>query len=150
MCSVASDNFYTDAGVSNSYALLSANLDLRGTINSAKALALSICTDNPILFSRLEPLLNRIDNELRNERNRFVHDRWIVAGDKIVRLKTGTKISRLPSTGNIRLETETKREFATISDVSEVASRIADANRQVADLSEQIQETYRQKYHPEE
>ena len=43
-------------------------------------------------YRRLKEVINRINNELRPERNRMVHDRWISLKDEIVRLTPMGKI----------------------------------------------------------
>ena len=150
LTAICSRRFYEDDDIQAPYILMSSNLDLRANISTAKALALHIEEDVPDLFSRLEPVLNRIENEIRNERNRFVHDRWTLWGDKIVRAKAGTKISREPATGHPKLDIGSVKEFAQMSDVEAVADHIFAQNILIQKVREELQEAYRQKYPVEE
>ncbi|MEQ9247644.1 MAG: hypothetical protein RLO21_16835, partial [Nitratireductor sp.] len=72
-----------------------ASLDIRGKIVTAKALAHQIDEiDSPGFYDRVEELLNYVDNELRPERNRYVHDNWSIAGSAAMRMRLAPKITR--------------------------------------------------------
>ncbi len=45
-------------------------------------------------YDRLKEVINRSDNELRNERNRMVHDQWSEAQTEIIRRTSMAKIVR--------------------------------------------------------
>lgn len=70
------------------------NMDLRERIATAKAYASQAPTANASFYNRTEKLLNRLDNELRPERNRFVHDLWMIDGETVEQFKAGTVVSR--------------------------------------------------------
>ncbi|WP_305097397.1 hypothetical protein [Croceibacterium aestuarii] len=142
--------FYDERGAGLAYMLLTSNLDLRANIATAKALALQAAEDLPDLFVELDPVLNNIEGELRNERNRFVHDRWIILNEKIVRVKAGSKISRERGSGQHRLDIGTIKEFAQLSEVESVADHIAETRHAIFRFQDQLQEAYRQKFPPEE
>jgi hypothetical protein len=90
------------------------NMDFRQLIATSKALA-SQALERP-LYLRCETILNKIDNELRTERNRYVHDSWMAEGAKIERSKQGTVVSR-PQSRSLDLRFETITPFETIEKV---------------------------------
>jgi len=65
------------------------NMELRQRTQTAKAIAVGFSEN---VFPKVETLMNRIDNELRTERNRYVHDLWLQEGEGLVRIKPGTFI----------------------------------------------------------
>lgn len=72
------------------------NTDIRVKISTAKALAYKIDTPlSPNLHERTEALLNFVDNSLRNERNRYVHDAWTIDdANEIWRRKPGAVVRK--------------------------------------------------------
>jgi hypothetical protein len=74
------------------------NMELRAAIANAKALAYEV-KDIPGFYDRVEELLNRIDNQHRNERNRYMHDQWHLTGPIIQRVKRGTTVQRKQGSG---------------------------------------------------
>lgn len=74
------------------------NMDIRAAIANAKALAYEV-KGIPDFYDRAETILNRIDNQHRNERNRYIHDQWQLTGPIIHRIKRGTSIERKAGSG---------------------------------------------------
>jgi len=61
--------------------VLVAHMDPRDRIAAAKSLASHIKTPaSPFFYDRVAELLNHVDNEVRPERNRYVHDSWSSSG----------------------------------------------------------------------
>ena len=102
------------------------NMDERGRVATAKAyahyasewlaVALSPAEANRY-YTQAEALLNYVDNVLRPERNRFVHDYWsIPGGTSVVRTKRGSQVRR-PQSHQRVVEAETKRVYASLEQV---------------------------------
>lgn len=150
LAAVHSQQFYDDPGVGTVFTVISSNTDLRTNIGIVKALAFKI-GDGQTIFDRLEPLLNEIGNELRNKRNRFVHDLWLVSNaDRIVRIEMGTRLSRVPGSGERVLELSKHEEFTSLSEIDAVALQVHGARVQLLNFSDELQEFYRQRYPEEE
>lgn len=70
-------------------------MDVRQKIATSKVLAHHINTpDSPNFYDQTASLLNYLDNTVRPERNRYVHDYWSVEGEEIIRAKFGAKVHR--------------------------------------------------------
>lgn len=86
------------------------NMELRASIANAKALAYEV-KDIPGFYDRVEALLNRIDNQHRNERNRYVHDQWHMVGPIIMRTKRGTSVERKQGSGEKVMRHRTTKQY---------------------------------------
>jgi hypothetical protein len=70
-------------------------MDIRQKIAVAKVYAHQIKNPYPgDFYDRTESLLNYIDNAVRLERNRYIHDEWETEGSEIVRAKLGATVQR--------------------------------------------------------
>ena len=77
----------------NASAAVIYNMDFRDKLKAARALGyLNKPTDD--WYAELEKLINEIDNDLRPERNRMVHDICIDSGDEIFRIANHAKVVR--------------------------------------------------------
>jgi hypothetical protein len=75
-------------------AAIANNMDMRNSCRAILALGfLKKPTD--AWYSELQKLVNEIDNDLRVERNRMVHDSWHNTGEEAFRLTTYAKISKV-------------------------------------------------------
>ncbi|MEM7667043.1 MAG: hypothetical protein AAF250_14390 [Pseudomonadota bacterium] len=136
--------FYDDSGVSRVSALLHANISLRTNIEIAKSLAYSM--DGPEgFFDRVEKSLNIVANDLRNERNRYAHDLWYMAGSGSVRLKPGSKFKREKGTGETNETLASEERFTDVAQVHDLANRIHNKRKEVMALSSEAQEHYRRR-----
>lgn len=124
---------------------LSANLDLKANIAIIKTLAFAI-DDQSDFYTRVERVTNFIGNELRNTRNRYVHDRWHINTGKVIRYKSGTVIKREPSSGKRLISYGSTEEYASVSEVDAFAEKIHLARRDIMRLSEEAQSLFRQKH----
>ena len=115
------------------------NMDLRQRIATAKAFASQAPTANPTFYDRFEGLLNRVDNEFRNERNRYVHDLWEIGEDQasIERFHQRTIVSR-PQSRQRELSIGTTKAYASIV---EVEAFVATLEQSFRDLCEFDSET---------
>lgn len=141
--------FYEDAGVGRVSMLINANLDLRTNIAIAKSLALDVA-GRPDFYQEVCNALNPIANDMRNERNRFAHDIWYVAGSGAVRLKPGTSIKNEPGSGIPRDDLRVERRYADLKEVREFADLIAAQRKKLSELSETVQEMFQLRYPAEE
>lgn len=68
------------------------NMDFRDKL---KAILAAGFTKKPSdeWFAELKTLIDEVDNDLRNERNRMVHDSWHWGGDDIFRVTTHAKVA---------------------------------------------------------
>lgn len=150
LAALHSKQFYDDDGVGNFFTTVSANIDLRSSVAIVKALAFGIGEERTV-FNQLEPLLNEIAVDLRNKRNRFVHDQWaVLAHDHIVRFEKGTKLPKEPGTGERRLNLGSQEQFASVAEIEAVAVRVHNTRIELMNLGEELQEAYRRKYPAEE
>ena len=94
------------------------NMDLRQRIATAKAMASQAPTASATFYDRLASVLNRIDTELRAERNRFVHDLWILDSDDemIQRFRQRTMITR-PQSRQRELLIGTSKSYGSVEEV---------------------------------
>lgn len=120
-------------------AVFLSNMDGRQAVANAKALAHSVA-DPPDFYDRAETLLNWIDNDLRNERNRYIHDRWVSVGPLIHRIKAGTVIRREPSTGERKSQHDTRRQFIGFEELNQFAEKLSDASSQLLALGDELRE----------
>lgn len=148
LSSLHSEAFYNMPGVTEVASVLHSSLELRPNIEVAKALAFSL--DEPELFERLEPCLNRISNEHRTDRNRYVHDRWVISGQRIVRVKLGTRIANAPGSGDRYLEKTSAKDFTSFEEVEDFIARIHRERLELMEISADIQLAYERKYLPQE
>jgi hypothetical protein len=112
------------------------NLDIRGLVAAAKAVAHQV--DEPSdFYDRAEALLNRIGNDYRNERNRFLHDEWIIGPEWIDRYKRGSVVVRPQSRERLVL-TRTERQFASIDEVRAFATLLQVANDEIHHMINEV------------
>ena len=83
---------------------ITANADMREKVQMIIALAF-IQKRNVAWFERVKTLMDSIDNILRVERNRYIHDAWVIQAAKTIRRTRGTKIKR-PQAFKIELVTK--------------------------------------------
>jgi hypothetical protein len=99
-------------------------LDMRQKIVVAKAYAHLIPGPHPEdLYDRVEALFNYIDNEVRPERNRYVHDQWGFIDDAAFRLNHSLRIVR-PQARKRQLRLHTKREYQQIDLINEFVKNL--------------------------
>ena len=111
------------------------NMDLRQRIATAKALASQAPTANATFYDRLERLMNRVDNELRNERNRYVHDLWAIGDDEktIERFQQRTIVTR-PQSRQRELSIGTTKPYASLVEVEAFVLQLEQAYHDICDF----------------
>lgn len=104
------------------------NMDPRARIANAKAAIHYI--DDPRsadIYDRAEALLNFVDNSLRPERNRYVHDVWAVRESaSLARMKPIAIVTR-PQSRKRELQTYVEHEFKNIEDARRLVTALEDA-----------------------
>lgn len=123
------------------------HMDARQRIAVAKVLAAQGI--DPDLYGEVETLLNVIDGELRNERNRFVHDQWDVIDERIVRRKHGARVVR-PQSRMIDVSYSTDKHYASADDVDEFSQRVETALRRLIAVNNELTELYAELWPSEE
>lgn len=113
------------------------NMELREKIATAKALIHKIDQTGE-LYDEAETLLNHIDNGLRMERNRYVHDSWSHEEGVIRRIAYGAKVKRQPSTGKRELRLTTDQQYATVEGVDKLVHDLMKAYAQLAAIDDQL------------
>jgi hypothetical protein len=115
------------------------NMGIRERIATAKAFASQAPTAEPGFYSRLESLLNRLDNELRSERNRYVHDLWMLsdAGNGIERIQQRTIVTR-PQSHQISLEIDTIKAFDSIENVEAFVSDLEKMHHSLVEIDGEV------------
>ena len=101
------------------------NMDIRARIATAKAFASQAPTANATFYNRVEKLLNCLDNDLRSERNRYVHDLWMVGDDNrtVERFWQKTVVSR-PQARKLELQIGTTKPFESVEEVEAFVGRL--------------------------
>lgn len=111
--------------------VLAENMDLRERIVALKTLA---CAVLPLKdFNGFEALLNRIDNEIRIERNRYVHDLWNEDEDGIYRMKMGTGVQR-EQAFKVRVRMLTEKVYGSIEEVEAFVGTVENAWRELIEF----------------
>lgn len=122
---------FLDPAVSSPIYILADNMDMRERVIALKTLA---CTALPLAdFNRFESLLNRIDNEIRSERNRFVHDIWNVEENGIYRIKMGTRVQR-EQAFKVQPKLLSEKTYGSITEVEAFAETVEAAWRQLVNF----------------
>lgn len=151
LAALHSDQFYKGHGASHVITSVLSNIDVRSCVGIVRALAFTIGDEGRDFFYRLEPTLNLILNELRNKRNRFVHDQWaVIASDRIVRFQQGTRIPKAPASGERTLLLGNQETFSSIDEIAAVAIDVHNARIKLINFSDELQEMYQRKYPDEE
>ncbi|MER8426509.1 hypothetical protein [Mesorhizobium sp. M1403] len=113
-------------------------MDFRAKITTAKALAHHVDVEESAdFYERLEELLNHIDNTLRTERNRYVHDTWHIDGQSAIRSKIGAVVRKTQSHQR-ELFLQSDRVFADIAEVRSFVSTLELAYDDLATLDNHI------------
>jgi hypothetical protein len=113
------------------------NMELREKIATAKALIHKVDATGS-LYDEAETLLNYIDNDLRLERNRYVHDYWDHEEGVITRVARGAKVKRLPPTGKRELRLSTDRQYEAIEGVNKLVNDLMTTYAQLASIDNQL------------
>jgi hypothetical protein len=84
--------------------IVTSEIDFRAKLAIVKNLAYSKSL-NPKWFDEVKALLDLIDNQLRCERNRMIHDLWLSHGheNRPARMTRSTKLSKQPGSGDLKL-----------------------------------------------
>jgi hypothetical protein len=122
------------------------HMEIRQRVAVAKALAANGL--DPDLYGEVESLLNHIDNDLRPERNRYVHDEWMMIDDSIVRRKHGAKVIR-PQPRQLSVLKSTDRIYGYADDVDEFAQRVAKAVTDLLTINSDLDELYLEVWPPD-
>lgn len=123
------------------------HMDIRQRVAVAKALAANGL--DPDLYGEVESLLNHIDNDLRPERNRYVHDEWMMIDDSIVRRKHGAKVIP-PQSRQLSVLRSTDRIYGSADEVDEFAQRVAKAVTDLLTINGDLDELYLEIWPPED
>jgi hypothetical protein len=112
------------------------NMELReiaATIKTA-AVALQIPT---ALTDKLTQLLNVIDNDLRVQRNRYVHDQWVDEGDIAIRFQPGTRVTMLQARQPIH-EFGRVKYYRTVEEIWGFVEQLEDAHERLDALQAEL------------
>jgi len=112
------------------------NMDLRARISTTKAYAFQ-CQIYDGFYAELEKILNRVDNELRAERNKFVHSLWYCDFGQPSRVAIGTRIVK-PQAGMLELVTSTSRDYSSIDEAAIFGAELAEAYNQIAAIEGKV------------
>lgn len=127
---------YEDDPVRDPFIMAILCMKLPERIALTKALAHAV-NDPPDYYARLEHTLNLLDNKLRTERNRFVHDSWQFDGQKIIRFADGPKVRR-PQARIRELTMGTEKAFADIVDVRAFLDELVATRNSLVGLDNEV------------
>lgn len=131
---LAVDCARSDVGLVLSVAL--AHMDVRNKIATAKAYLAQSSLPASLLKSVVS-LLDRIDNDYRIERNRYVHDEWVVSKERSARSTVRPKIVKPQARQSRLLMGQTK--MMTVEQMEEFADTLGDALHELAELGDCIE-----------
>lgn len=123
-----------DVGLVLSVAL--AHMDVRNKIATAKVF-LEQSSLPAALTRSVVKLLDRVDNDYRLERNRFVHDEWVVSKERSARSTLRPKIVKPQARQSRLLLGQTK--MMSIDQMEEFADTLGDALHELAELGDCIE-----------
>lgn len=85
--------------------IITSEIDFRAKLRIIKNLAY-MQSPSPEWFEEVKKQLDEIDNKLRNDRNRMIHDLWLAKGhkDSPGRMTRAVKLANEPSTGTPTLK----------------------------------------------
>lgn len=111
------------------------NMELRQRIATAKAFASQAPTAEKTFYDRFERVLNRVDNELRTERNRYVHDYWDIGDDQttIERFQQRTIVTR-PQSRQRELQIGTSKTYASAQEVERFVDELYQTYMELSEL----------------
>lgn len=115
------------------------HMDVRQRIAVAKVLAAQGV--DPDLYGQIERLLNTIDNDLRSERNRFVHDHWQMNDEAILRRRYGARVTR-PQSRTLTIAQSTDRSYEDVAEVAQFTGRVASVYGQLVSLDRELVELH--------
>lgn len=99
---IAAANHLVPTGEGEVVYVMLQNMDIREKTEALKALAFIHFGDSTLL-SETQRLMSLVGQCLRNTRNRMIHDAWKQKGDAIIQRRRTTRLSRTPSTAELRL-----------------------------------------------
>lgn len=109
--------------------LLSA-LDFRAKIQASMAIGFSKKPDDA-WFDELQQELNEIDNDLRPERNRMIHDYWLQLPEKVIRMQ---HIAKVIKDQRSKVLTLANNKPITVGEIIALTVRIAKASGKMTEL----------------
>ena len=141
------DLSFTGAKAREALEISLSHCDTRQRIATAKALAFEAMDGDT--YDEIEQLLNVIDNQLRQKRNRFVHDEWEIDGDEIVQRKHGAIVQNVQSRERKMFWSKDQR-YSSVEEVHAFASDVHQALRDLEALDRDLDEMFREIWPPEE
>lgn len=86
-------------------------------------------------FNELEAVLNCIDNEIRNERNRFTHDIWLPSNEPhaMDKVNRAPKIKKKPGSGELEFQAYERKPISLL-DITRITTRIGGATEALQEL----------------
>ena len=114
------------------------HMDVRQLIATAKSLATHVYDEHsPAFYERAEIILNFVDNDLRPERNRYVHDLWAVEGATISRSRLEPKIHR-PQSRTRAFSTYAISRYSDLAAVRSLGDTLEQTYQDLAELDNHI------------
>ena len=111
------------------------NMDQRELFATTKALAFHGSPED--LYPRMESILNNIDNVLRLERNRFVHDSWFASGAAAQRTQRGTKVVKVQSRQKA-LSLNPTTQYYSLAEIDALAGKLKLAYVELEKIDKEI------------
>ncbi len=105
--------------------VMGAELDIRDKLALLRGFAFNRINDHE-MRDELDDIINHIDNELRSDRNRIIHDSWVQGAGPTKRLRYKTAYKKPESRQPLRLTTFEEVEMS-VEDIQEVGNRIGKA-----------------------
>lgn len=119
---------------------MAGHMDARQLIASAKVFAHWASADINGFYGKATRLLSNIDNDLRNQRNRYVHDQWYIMGDRIGRIQGGSIVKNEPSTGEPKYQYHRDTRYQNLEATGQLAKDIRAAILALDEMAQEVRD----------
>jgi hypothetical protein len=116
-------------------ALLS--MDLRQRVLTIKAYA-ELCEIEASLRDAIEEFVNRLDSDLRNRRNRFVHGIWACDFGQPALVRMVPQVKRTPPSGDRKLVLSHADHYGSIDEIAEFGKELTRVYSELSALDSRI------------
>jgi hypothetical protein len=122
------------------------HMEFREITALVKTLIVAVDLPQP-LAKRITTALNQADNEIRSERNRYIHDQWQIFEDRVERFQPGSRTFK-PQAFQAEWDFGRIKVFDSIPEMQRFVLEIRDADLHLASLWEELENFVREQRRP--